>query len=154
MMSNTLWAAVWDDEDATFYTQEVFNFKEIGARMPLEIYFNRSGDRLFVTTADPGMFHIFDISKGALTPTLLASIATAGGAHHVAITPNEKTAFVQNSLLNLPGINDGSITVIDLIQMKATGSINTFKEKGLAPNSITMLPKWYHPAGHFNNGAY
>ena len=154
MMSNTLWAAVWDDEDATFYTQEVFNFKEIGARMPLEIYFNRSADRLFVTTADPGMFHIFDISKGALTPTLLASIATAGGAHHVAITPDEKTAFVQNSLLNLPGINDGSITVIDLIQMKATGSINTFKEKGLAPNSITMLPKWYHPAGHFNNGAY
>ena len=29
---------------------------------------------------------------------------------------------------------------------------NTFKDKGLAPNSITMLPKWYNPAGHFNNG--
>ena len=153
MMSNTLWAAVWSKEEATFNTEEVFNFKEIGARMPLEMYFNRAVNRLFVTTADPGMFHIFDISKGALKPRLLASIATAGGAHHVAIAPDEKTAFVQNSLLNLPGINDGSITVIDLVEMKAIGSINTFKEKGLAPNSITMLPQWYHPAGHFNNGA-
>ena len=152
MMSNTLWAAVWDKEGETFITEKLFSFKEVGAHMPLEIYFNRAVDRLYITTADPGMFHIFDISAGPLHPVLLKSIPTAGGAHHVAITPDERKAYVQNSLLNLPGINDGSITVIDLVKQEVVGSIDTFKDKGLAPNSITMLPKWYHPAGHFNNG--
>ena len=85
-------------------------------------------------------------------PVLIKSLETAGGAHHVAITPDESRAYVQNSLLNLPGINDGSITVIDLVKLEVIGTIDTFKDKGLAPNSITMLPKWYHPAGHFNNG--
>ena len=152
MMSNTLWAAVWDKERETFTTEKLFSFKEVGAHMPLEIYFNRAVDRLYITTADPGMFHIFDISAGPLRPVLLKSLPTAGGAHHVAITPDESKAYVQNSLLNLPGINDGSITVIDLVKQEVVGSIDTFKDKGLAPNSITMLPKWYHPAGHFNNG--
>ena len=61
MMSNTLWAAVWDTEGETFITEKLFSFKEVGAHMPLEIYFNRAVDRLYITTADPGMFHIFDI---------------------------------------------------------------------------------------------
>lgn len=154
MMSNTLWAAEWNSTEETFIAQEIYDFENIGARMPLEIYFNRSVDRLFITTADPGMFHIFDISEDPLSPNLIESIVTAGGAHHVAITPDEKIAYVQNSLLNLPGLNDGSITVIDLMEMKAIETLETFKEKGLTPNSITMLPEWYHPAGHFNNGRY
>ena len=152
MMSNTLWAAVWDRVNETFTTTQLFNFKEVGAYMPLEIYFNKAVDRLYITSADPGMFHVFDISNGPLQPVLVKSLETAGGAHHVAITPDESRAYVQNSLLNLPGINDGSITVIDLVKLEVTGTIDTFKDKGLAPNSITMLPKWYNPAGHFNNG--
>ena len=152
MMANTLWAAVWDKENETFSTEQVFNFKETGAYMPLEIYFNRAVDRLYVTSADPGMLHVFDISRGPVKPVLLKSLPTAGGAHHVAFTRDERKAYVQNSLLNLPGINDGSITVIDLVKLEVLGSIDTFKDMGLAPNSITMLPQWYHPAGHFNNG--
>ena len=31
-------------------------------------------------------------------------------------------------------------------------SINTFKNNGKVPNSITLLPEWYNPAGHINNG--
>ena len=61
---------------------------------------------------------------------------------------------MQNGLLNLPGMNDGSITVIDLQKLEVEGTIQTFKVAGLVPNSITMLPEWYHPAGHFNNGPY
>ena len=152
MMSNTLWAAVWDKESRNFFTEKIFDFKEVGAYMPLEIYFNRIVDRLYITSADPGALHVFDISDGPLKPVLLKSLPTAGGAHHVAFTQDERRAYVQNSLLNLPGINDGSITVIDLVNLEVVGSIDTFKNNGLAPNSITMLPEWYHPAGHFNNG--
>ncbi len=152
MMESSLWAVIWDAPTETFSSQMVFDFGEHGADMPLEIYFNRAVDRLYVTTADPGHFHIFDISSGPLEPKLLKQLPTAGGAHHVAFTPDEKLAYVQNALLNLPGLNDGSITVIDLTTEEVIDSIDVFKEGGFAANSITMLPEWYHPAGHFNNG--
>lgn len=152
MMENSLWAVVWNEGTGEFESQKVYDFDDVEALMPLEIYFNRAVDRLYVTTADPGHFHIFDISEGPLKPRLLRQLPTAGGAHHVAITPDETLAYVQNALLNIPGINDGSITVIDLNTMELVDSIETFKEQGLTPNSLTLLPEWYHPAGHFNNG--
>ncbi|MGI9294999.1 MAG: YncE family protein [Pseudomonadales bacterium] len=152
MMEDGLWAATWNADKETFETQKVFDFGTVDAHMPLEIYFNRAVDRLYVTTAKPGHFHVFDISESPLRPKLIKQIATAGGAHHVAFTPNEKVAYVQNALLNIPGINDGSITVIDLEKGNVIDTIDVFKSQGLAPNSITMLPRWYHPAGHFNNG--
>lgn len=152
MMEDTLWVMVWVASDGKFVAHEAFDFGSVGAQVPLEIYFNREVDKLYVTTADPGMFHIFDISNGVESPSLITSLPTAGGSHHVAFSPFEEKAYVQNALLNLPGMNDGSITVINLELLEVEGSINTFKDRGLAPNSITMLPKWYHPAGHFNNG--
>ena len=75
-------------------------------------------------------------------------IPAAEGAHHVAVTKDERFAFVQNALLNLPGLSDGSITVIDLVNGEVAGSINTLKDQGFNPNSIVLLPQWNHPAGH------
>ena len=76
------------------------------------------------------------------------SNSAAEGAHHVAVTKDERFAFVQNSLLNLPGMSDGSITVIDLVKGGAVGSINMLKDRAFNPNSIVLLPQWNHPAGH------
>ncbi len=152
MMEDALWAATWNAKEETFATQKVFDFATVGAQMPLEIYFNNAVDKLYVTTAKPGHLHIFDISEGPLKLKLLHQVAAAGGAHHVAFTPDEKVAYVQNALLNIPGINDGSITVIDLEEGKVIDTLDVFKSQGLTANSITMLPRWYHPAGHFNNG--
>ena len=73
---------------------------------------------------------------------------TAEGAHHVAITKDEKLGFVQNSFLNLPGMSDGSITIVDLVKGEAIGNIDTLKEQGFNPNSIVLLPQWNHLAGH------
>ena len=61
---------------------------------------------------------------------------------------------MQNGLLNIPGINDGSITVVDLNNLKVIDIIDTFKINGKVPNSITLLPEWYNPAGHINNGKH
>lgn len=151
MMEDTLWALVWEPESERFTSRKIFDFSTVDAHMPLEIYFNRAVDKAFVTTAEPGHFHVFDISESPLEPKLIKQFPAAGGAHHVAFTLDEKRAYVQNSLLNLPGISDGSITVIDLEAMAVIDSIDVFKDQGLTPNSITMLPAWYHPAGHFNN---
>jgi len=57
-------------------------------------------------------------------------------------------AYVQNTLLNLPGMSDGSITVIDLKIEKVIGSVDTLKNMGYNPNSMVLLPRWNDPAGH------
>ncbi len=109
---------------------------------------NEKGDRLYVTTASPGQFHIFDISTGLLTPKLLKTLPVGNGAHHVAFSPDERLAFVQNNFLGLPGMDDGSVTVIDLEKEKVVKSMDTLKNQGFNPNSIVLLPEWHHDAGH------
>jgi DNA-binding beta-propeller fold protein YncE len=148
MFGGTLWVAQWDPAKKDFDVSQVFDFNPIKAGVPLEMYFNPKADRLYVTTASPGNFHIFDISAGATKPKLLKTIPTAQGAHHVAFTKDGRYAFVQANLLNLPGMNDGSIAVIDLNTEKVIKTVNTFKDQGLNPNLIVLLPEWNDPAGH------
>jgi hypothetical protein len=148
MFGGTLWTATWNAQKKDFDVAQVYDFGTIKAGVPLEMYFNTKSDRLYVTTAKPGHLHIFDISKNPGKPELIKSIATAEGAHHVAITKDEKVGFVQNSFLNLPGMSDGSITIVDLVKGEAIGNIDTLKEQGFNPNSIVLLPQWNHLAGH------
>ncbi len=68
--------------------------------------------------------------------------------NQVGITKDERYDFVQNAFLNLPGMSDGSITVIDLAKGEVVGSVDTLKEMGLNPNSLVLLPEWNHLAGH------
>lgn len=148
MFGGTLSAAVWDPAKKDFALRVIHDFNGVKAGVPLEMYFNKKGDRLYVTTAKPGHFHIFEISQDALAPKLRKTLPAGGGAHHVAITPDERLAYVQNSLLNLPGMSDGTITVIDLEKEEVHGTLDTFSKRGLNPNMIVLLPDWYHPAGH------
>ena len=70
------------------------------------------------------------------------------GAHHVAFTKDGRYGFVQNSFINLPGMRDGSVSVVDLKAQKVVASMDTLKNNGLNPNSIVLLPSWNHLAGH------
>lgn len=147
MFASELWTGTWDSEKKDFDFQKVFDFSSIKQGVPLEIYFNDRHDRVYVTTAKPGALNIFDISEAA-KPKLLKSIATAGGSHHVVFSPDEQYAIVQNSFLNLPEMSDGSISVIDLKSQEKIASIDVFKNQGLNPNSIIMMPKWHHDDAH------
>lgn len=62
--------------------------------------------------------------------------------------PLERYLFVQNSLLNLEGMSDESLTVIDLEKGgKVVGSIDTLKTQGLNPNRIMLLPNHFRSGG-------
>ena len=148
MYGGTLWTATWDPKKKDFDVAQVHDFAEQKAGVPLEIYFNTKADRMYVTTAKPGHLHIFGLEGDASKPKLLKSIATAEGAHHVAFTRDGRYAFVQNALLNLPGMSDGSVTIVDLKSEKVVGSMDALKVKGLNPNSMVLLPKWNDLAGH------
>ncbi len=148
MYGGTLWTASWNAAKKDFDVDQVHDFSAQKAGVPLEMYFSPKSDRLYVTTAKPGHLHIFDISANPAKPKLIKTLAIAEGAHHVAFTKDWRYGFVQNALLNLPGMSDGAITVVDLKSEKVIGSIDTLKNKGLNPNSIVLLPEWNHLAGH------
>lgn len=148
MYGGTLWILRWNAQKKDFDASQVFDFKTVASGVPLEIYFNGKADRLYVTTAKPGHLHIFDVSGSVEQPKLIKSIPIAEGSHHVAITPDEHYAFVQNALLNLPGMSDGSVTVVDLQKQEVVKSMDTLKNAGFNPNCIVLLPAWYNAAGH------
>ncbi len=148
MFGASVWAAAWDPAKKDFDVQEAVDLGPYDGGVPLEMYFSPAGDRFYLTTASPGQFHIFDISQDPKQPKHVKAIPTAGGAHHVAFTKDGRYAFVQNNLLGLPGMSDGSVTVIDMAQEKALKSLDTFKNQGLNPNLIVLLPQWNDPAGH------
>lgn len=144
----TLWLAIWEPLSKTFTFEQVFDFASIESSVPLNISFNDKGDRLYVTTGVPGHLNIFDISRDPRQPKLMKSISTAPGAHHVAFSSDDKYAFVQNNLLNLPGLNDGSISVIDMMKGESIASVDTLKDQGFNPNCIVLLPEWSKGHGH------
>lgn len=148
MFGGKTWTATWKPSEKTFDFKQVFDYGTVQQGVPLEIYLNQKHDRLYVTTANPGALNIFDIGQTPSKPVFLKSIPAAGGAHHVVFSPNERYAFVQNSFLNLPQMDDGSISVIDLWNMEKMASIDTLKDQGLKPNSILLMPEWNRDTLH------
>ncbi|MEO9299893.1 YncE family protein [Devosia alba] len=140
MNEGRIWIAEWQPESETFSFRGDFDFTAIGQGVALEVYFNAAGDRAYVTTALPGHLNAFDISDPR-APKHLYAVEAAGGAHHLVFSPDGNRAYVQNSLINIPGTNDGSISVIDLVEGAKVGSIDTFKDAGLTVNTIMLTPE-------------
>ncbi|THJ24666.1 MAG: YncE family protein [Nitrospira sp. CG24E] len=145
MFEATLWAGIWDPKTRSFSFNQVDDFGAREQGMPLEILYNAKGDRLYVTTAKPGFVNLYDTTDPR-QPKFLQAIPAAPGAHHTVLSPDERYLFVQNSLLNLEGMSDGSITVIDLTKGgKVLGNIDTLKAQGFNPNCIMLLPNHFRP---------
>ncbi|MGZ8382516.1 MAG: YncE family protein [Nitrospira sp.] len=146
MLEATLWVGIWDPASKSFSFQQADDFGAREQGMPLEMLYNAKGDRLYVTTAKPGFVNLYDNTDPRI-PKFLQAIPAAAGAHHTVLSPDERYLFVQNSLLNLEGMSDGSITVIDLQQGgRVNGSIDTLKAAGFNPNCIMLLPNHFRQA--------
>jgi DNA-binding beta-propeller fold protein YncE len=148
MNEGTLRTISWNPERGNFDSTQGFDFAQVDAAVPLEIYFNADGSEMHVTTSNPGKMHFFELGDGGKTATHVKAIDTAGGAHHVAYTKDGRYAFVQNSFINLPGMRDGSISVVDLASKEVIGSWDTLKNAGFNPNSIVLLGEWNDLMGH------
>ena len=140
MFGGALWTAVWDPATKEFSFSHVDDYGARGQGVALEMEHNRAHDRLYVTTAKPGHVNVYDVSEPK-KPKFLKAIPAAAGAHHLVLSPDERYLFIQNSFLNLPGMSDGSITVIDMAKGEPVASVDTLKNMGLNPNSIVLLPQ-------------
>jgi DNA-binding beta-propeller fold protein YncE len=140
MYGGTLWMAAWSPANKSFDFSQVDDLGKRGQGVVLEMEFNKKGDRLYVTAAKPGHVNVYDVSNPR-KPAFLKAIPAGPGAHHLAFSADERYLFVQNSLLNLPGISDGSVTVIDVAKGEPIASMDTLKNQGLNPNCIVLLPQ-------------
>ncbi|RJG09981.1 YncE family protein [Pseudomonas cavernicola] len=140
MYGGTLWMAAWNPATKGFGFSQVDDYGSRNHGVALEMEHTKKRDRLYVTTAKPGHVSVYDVSDPQ-KPKFLKAIPAAAGAHHLAFSPDERYLFVQNSLLNLPGMSDGSITVIDVAEGKPIASMDTLKNMGLNPNCIVLLPQ-------------
>ena len=148
MFGAALWTAIWNPATKKFDVAEAFDLAPVNGAVPLEMYFVDNGKTMYVTSANPGLLHIFDLSGNPAKPKLVKSMKTGQGAHHVGLTRDGRYGFVQNSFINLPGMRDGSVSVVDLKAQKVIASMDTLKNQGFNPNSIVLLPKWNDLAGH------
>jgi DNA-binding beta-propeller fold protein YncE len=148
MFGAALWTAIWNPVTNNFDVAEAFDLAPVNGGVPLEIYFVDGGKTMYVTTANPGLLHIFDLSDNPAKPKLVKSIETGQGAHHVGLTKDGRYGFVQNSFINLPGMRDGSVSVVDLKKQKVVASMDTLKNNGFNPNSLVLLPQWNDMGGH------
>ena len=148
MYGGTLWTATWNPERKDFDVAKAFDFGPENVGVPLEIYFSDDGKHMYITTAKPGRFHIFDLGEDPTKATLVKTLKAGEGAHHVGFTKDGRYAYVQNSFINLPGMSEGSITVVDFKAKKVLDRIDTFIENGFNPNCIVLLPEWNDPMGH------
>jgi len=139
MLEGTLWMTAWDPKSKSFSFEQIDDYAPREQGVPLEMLYNRKADRLYVTTAKPGFVNVYD-NTDPRHPKFLKSIPAAPGAHHLVLSPDERYLFVQNSLLNLDGMSDGSITVIDVAKQEVISSIDTLKNQGFNPNCIVLLP--------------
>ena len=77
---------------------------------------------------------------------------TAGKGAHVIVVGNEKGGTGKSTTsmhLIVAFLKLGrSVASIDLESEKVVASFNTLKKMGLNPNSIVLLPRWNHLAGH------
>ena len=60
MLEGTLWAGVWDPKSKAFSFYQIDDFGPRQQGMPLEMLYNKKGDRLYVTTAKPGFVNLYD----------------------------------------------------------------------------------------------
>ncbi len=148
MFGAALWTAIWNPATKNFDVAQAFDLAPVKGGVPLEMYFVDNGKTMYVTTANPGLLHIFDLSGNPAKPKLIKSITTGQGAHHVGLTRDGRYGFVQNSFINLPGMRDGSISVVDLKTQKVVASMDTLKNMGFNPNCIVLLPQWNALGGH------
>ena len=140
MFAPKLRVATWDASVLEFKIETVFDFTPLKSSFLMELTNNSSQGRLYVTEAKPGRLHVLKISQKPLSLKLIKTIKSAEGARQAALSRDGKYIFIQNSYLNLPGMSDGTITVVEQKSLKVVGSMNILKDQGLNPNSIILLP--------------
>lgn len=141
-----IWIAPQDEETGLLgdFT-EVFDGGAQQLGVALEFYVGPGLDTesdedklLYVSFAAPGVIKVFSLEN---LPELveLKTLPAEAGAHHMAFFKTEsgrEVMVVQNNLLNVEGINAGTLTIVDIHSGELLGKVDMPQEYGLMAESI------------------
>ncbi len=147
MLGGDIWIAPYNESNHQYdeFTK-IFDGASHGLGWTLEMYIDNS-KKLYVSFADPGKVLVFDISNLPQL-NLVNTFDADKGAHHMSFfkTKSGKSVVaVQNNLLDIPGINSGTISIIDLQSGATLGTVDLRTQYGIIPESIesTRGPGFY-----------
>lgn len=138
MLGGDIWIAPYNPTTKKYDAfSKIFDGSTQGLGWTLEMYID-DNSKLYVSFADPGKVLIFDISNLPQLK-LLKTLTADKGAHHMAFFKTKKgkeVVAVQNNLLDIPGINSGTISIIEIETGKTLGTVDLRSKYGILPESI------------------
>lgn len=137
-----IWVAPYDAETSSFGTfVKQVDGAAAGLGVALEFYINtdnRGEKELYVSFGVPGVINVYGLDSLPELP-LKRTLNAGAGAHHMAFFETEsgrELVVVQNNLLNVPGLNAGTLQVLDTHTGELVGTVDLPAEDGLMPESI------------------
>lgn len=138
MLGGDIWIAPYNAAAKKYDAfSKIFEGSTQGLGWALEMYID-DNSKLYVSFADPGKVLVFDISNLPQLK-LLKTLTADKGAHHMVFFKTKKgkeVVAVQNNLLNIPNLNSGTISVIEIETGKTLGTVDLRTKYGILPESI------------------
>lgn len=138
MLGGDIWIASYNATTKKYDAfSKIFDGSTQGLGWTLEMYID-DNSRLYVSFADPGKVLVFDISNLPQLK-LLKTLTADKGAHHMVFFKTKKgkeVVAVQNNLLDIPNLNSGTISVIEIETGKTLGTVDLRAKYGILPESI------------------
>ncbi len=141
-----IWIAPYDEETGLYgeFTEVVDGAAE-GLGVALEFYVGPGGNPdsdddkwLYVSFAVPGLVNVYSLNN-LPSLDLVKTLPAEAGAHHMGFfkTASGREVLVsQNNLLNIPGLNAGTLTITDIHSDEVLATINLPETHGLMPESL------------------
>lgn len=140
MFGGDLWVAPYKEDSRTWSTfTKAVEGDDLGHGTTLELYVRKDLDgvpELYVSNADPGVVNVYALDALPELP-LKRTIETGAGAHHLSFFESDGRLLMvsQNNLLDIEGLNEGTLSVVDALTGESLGDIDLSGE-GILPESI------------------
>jgi DNA-binding beta-propeller fold protein YncE len=137
MLDSTIWVLDWNETTKSFEPTLVDDGTEREHSWPLDLNIGPKGN-LYVSFAVPGVVNEYNL-ENPKQPELLRTLPAQPGAHHTLFSEDGKYMFVQNNLLNLDGLNSGTISVVDLTSGNLIATIDDLLDNGMMIESVDLI---------------
>ena len=149
-----VWIAPYDEESNTFGDfVKVVDGEQEGLGVALEFYIHTSHagrKELYISFGAPGVINVYSLDF--LPELRLKRTLPAGpGAHHMSFfetRSGREVVVVQNNLLNIEGLNAGTLMVVDIHTGEVLNTLDMKATYGLLPESIEAAFGHGHDVHH------
>jgi DNA-binding beta-propeller fold protein YncE len=137
-----IWIASYDEATNTFgdFVKVVDSEQEgLGVALEFYIHTDHAGQKeLYISFGVPGVINVYSLDALPQLP-LKRTLPAGPGAHHMSFFETHsgsEVVVVQNNLLNLEGINAGTLMVVDIHSGEVLKTLDMRATYGWLPESI------------------